>query len=98
MAKRRYRDAGSGEFVTKAAAESNPTGTVAEKLDKRPDVERVSAKVHEAWVESKLAQGVTSRKSETGEELMVPYDQLSENAKDLDRGTVKAVLAAMEAV
>ena len=60
-----------------------------------PDIEVVSAKVHEAWIASKLAQGVVSRKSEFGEELMVGYDQLSEAAKDLDRGTVKAVYAAI---
>lgn len=61
-----------------------------------PDIELVAAKVHEAWMQSKLKQGVTSRKSETDEELMVPYDQLSEEAKELDRGTVRAVYAAME--
>jgi hypothetical protein len=62
-----------------------------------PDIEVVSAKVHEAWIESKLAQGVTTRKSETGEELMVPYEELSEPAKELDRGTVRAVFAAIQA-
>lgn len=62
-----------------------------------PDIETVAAKVHEAWMDSKKAQGVTSRKSETGEELMVPYKQLSEQAKELDRGSVRAVYAAIEA-
>lgn len=62
-----------------------------------PDIEAVSAKVHEAWMESKRAQGVTSRKSETGEELMVPYEQLSEEAKELDRGSVRAVYEAIRA-
>ena len=62
-----------------------------------PDIELVSAKVHEAWMESKRAQGVTSRKSETGEELMVPYEQLSDSAKELDRATVRAVYAAISA-
>ncbi len=60
------------------------------------DVEPISAKVHEQWMESKRAQGVQSRKSESGEELMVPYEQLSEAAKELDRGSVRAVLNAME--
>jgi hypothetical protein len=60
-----------------------------------PDIEIVSAKVHEAWMESKKAQGITSRKSEQGEELMVPYEQLSEPAKEIDRGTVRAVYAAI---
>ena len=62
-----------------------------------PDVEVVAAKVHEAWIESKRAQGVTSRRSETGEELMVPYGQLSEPAKELDRATVRAVYGAIRA-
>jgi hypothetical protein len=62
-----------------------------------PDIEVVSAKVHEAWIESKRAQGVTSRKSETGEEMMVPYEQLSEPCKELDRNTVRAVYAAIRA-
>ena len=60
-------------------------------------VERISAAVHDEWMRGKQAKGVSSRKSETGEELMVPYDQLSEGAKDLDRGSVKAVLLGVEA-
>jgi hypothetical protein len=62
-----------------------------------PDIEVVSAKVHEAWMESKRAAGVTSRLSETGEELMAPYGELSEAAKELDRATVRAVYQAIEA-
>jgi hypothetical protein len=62
-----------------------------------PDIEAVSAKVHEAWVRSKRAQGITSRKSETGEELMVPYEQLSEPARELDRDSVRAVYEAIRA-
>lgn len=41
---------------------------------------------------------LVSAKVHEGEELMVPYDQLSEDVKDLDRGTVKAVYAALEAI
>ena len=62
-----------------------------------PDIEKVSAAVHDAWMDSKRAQGVTSRKAESGEELMVPYEQLTEASKELDRGTVKAVYAAIKA-
>jgi hypothetical protein len=61
-----------------------------------PDIEVVSEQVHKAWIESKLAMNVTSRLSETGEELMVPYTKLSEAAKDLDRSTVMAVYTAIE--
>lgn len=62
-----------------------------------PDIELVSAKVHDAWMQSKISAGVTTRKLETGEELMVPYDQLSDAAKELDRGTVRAVYSAIAA-
>lgn len=63
-----------------------------------PDIETVAEKVHDAWMKSKLKQGVTSRESETGEELMVPYDKLSEEAKELDRASVRAVYAAIEEI
>jgi hypothetical protein len=65
---------------------------------KLPGIEEVAAKVHEAWLEAKRAQGVSSRKSETGEELMVSYDLLSESAKELDRQSVRAVYSAIEAL
>lgn len=62
------------------------------------DIEAISAKVHEQWMESKRAKGVTTRKLESGEELMVPYAELSEEAKELDRGSVLAVIRAIEAI
>jgi hypothetical protein len=61
-----------------------------------PDIEIVANLVHEAWVKSKLAQGFTSRKSEAGEELMVPYNQLTEASKELDRVVVRAVYVAIQ--
>ena len=60
-----------------------------------PDIELVAAKVHEQWMRTKRGQGITTRKSESGEELIVPYDQLSESSKELDRGTVRAVYQAI---
>jgi hypothetical protein len=62
------------------------------------ELELISAKVHEQWMETKRKAGVTSRKSESGEELMVPYSELSEAAKELDRGSVRAVLNAQRAL
>jgi hypothetical protein len=59
-------------------------------------LETLSKAAHEAWMESKLAQGVESRQSEWGEELMVPYTALSDQARDLDRGTVRGVLDAID--
>ena len=63
-----------------------------------PDIEEVSAKVHEAWMDAKRARGVTTRKSESGEELMVPYAELSEEAKELDRSSVRAVYEAIRSL
>ena len=60
------------------------------KFDKL--VEQVSARVHEAWMETKRSKGVTTRLSESGEELMVPYANLSEDAKDLDRNSLRVIL------
>lgn len=94
----RNRDNASGEFVKDDYAAANPDTTTFDTWAELPSVEAVSAAVHEAWMESKRAQGVTSRLSETGEELMVPYDALSDEAKELDRGTVKAVYAAIKGV
>lgn len=54
-------------------------------------IEAVSAAVHDEWMRTKARQGVASV------ELMVPYDQLSEAAKDLDRGSVRAVLSGLSA-
>jgi hypothetical protein len=65
---------------------------------KLPPIEAVAAKVHEAWMEAKLARGITSRKSESGEELMVDYALLSESAKELDRASVRAVYSAIESL
>jgi len=61
-----------------------------------PDIELVAAEVHKAWIAIKREQGFSTRKSEAGEELMVPYEQLSEGAKQLDRNTVKAVYLAIQ--
>lgn len=61
-------------------------------------IEAISEQVHNQWMETKRAQGVESRVSEWGEEQMVPYQDLSERAKDLDRGTVRAVLNAVTAL
>jgi len=61
-----------------------------------PDIEAVAARVHASWMAAKRVECVTSRKLETGEELMVPYEQWSEQAKELDRNTVRTVYAAIE--
>jgi DNA-binding transcriptional ArsR family regulator len=59
-------------------------------------VDELAERVHIRWLASKRAAGVFSRRSEEGEELMMPYADLSEQAKNLDRDTVRAVLEALE--
>jgi hypothetical protein len=60
-------------------------------------VEVLSARVHDAWVYTQVVAGRTSRlATDTGEEMMVPYDTLSEIVKDYDRTTVRAVLDALD--
>ena len=50
------------------------------------DLESEAKKSHDNWMNEKIEKGITSRKSaEDGEEFMVPYEQLSEKAKELDR-------------
>ena len=60
-----------------------------------PDIELVAARVHEAWMENKRRAGVTTQKLDSGEELMVPYEELTEDAKQLDRTTVRSVYDAI---
>ena len=61
-----------------------------------PTLEETAALVHEDWRSNKATAGITSRKSPDGEEYMVPYYELSEAAKDLDRATVRAVFKAIK--
>ena len=63
-----------------------------------PDIEVVAAEAHRGWMDAKRSKGVTTRRSESGEELMVPYADLSEEAKELVRWMVRAVFSAIERV
>ena len=58
-------------------------------------VEETAEQVHEQWRRSMRKQGVKSRSSHWGEELLVPWPRLSERAKDLNRGMVKTTLKAL---
>jgi hypothetical protein len=61
-----------------------------------PDIEKVAALVHESWMDGKRKAGQKSRKAEDGEELMVPYEKLSEAQKEQDRATVRTVYGAIK--
>ena len=60
-----------------------------------PEVEEVAGIIHAAWMDEKLVAGIKSRRAEDGEELMVPYSQLSEKAKASNRILVRTVYAAI---
>lgn len=61
-------------------------------------IEALSEAAHAGWMEGKRAQGVGSRISEWGEEFMVPYSEMSERAKDIDRAAVRSVVDAIRAL
>jgi hypothetical protein len=72
--------------------ERNELQTAAQEcLVNLPGIELVAARVHEAWMQNKRRTGVTTQTLESGEELTVPYEELSEDAKQLDRATVRSV-------
>lgn len=60
-------------------------------------LEQIAAASHDGWVQGKLNAGITTRLNESGEEQMVPYSQLSEAVKDIDRAAVKSMLIAVDA-
>lgn len=58
-------------------------------------IEECAEAVHDKWMQTKLSQGVTSRPAEDGTEQIAPYATLPEHIKDLDRGSVEAVVDAL---
>lgn len=62
-------------------------------------VEPLAVEIHLAWMRAKLAQGwhsgVLDREAMTHPDL-VPYDQLPESSKILDRTTAAAALAGLD--
>jgi hypothetical protein len=61
-------------------------------------IEDISAAAHKLWIDAKLKQNVDSYESDDGEELMVPYSELSEQGKEAIRANVLIVLAAIDQV
>jgi hypothetical protein len=87
-------------FFADASAETTATvlsvdGVPVANGDWLPEVEEVAGIIHAAWMDEKLVAGIRSRKAEDGEELMVPYSQLSEKAKASNRILVRTVYAAI---
>lgn len=59
------------------------------------DIDFICNRVHTEWMNYNSANGAISRCAVWGEELMKPWDDLSNRAKDLDRATVRSVLDAL---
>lgn len=59
------------------------------------EIDKIAEQVHESWMKAKRSQGIFSWQP-AGEELMVPYCELSESAKEVDRVTVFAVLSTLK--
>lgn len=85
-----------------AASEYNPkpvnTSGIELPEDLQAQVEALARNNHEVWARARIAEGWKygaarndARKEHPG---MVPYDQLSESEKDIDRGTVLQTLKA----
>ena len=56
-----------------------------------PLIDRVAPCVHQLWIERLTSEGATSRVSHWGEEMMRPWQELSEQAREYNRDMVRAV-------
>lgn len=58
-------------------------------------VEQMAESAHNAWWQTYIDLGYTSRKAAWGEEFMVPFEQLSERGKEFDRMIMRAILTRL---
>jgi hypothetical protein len=59
-----------------------------------PDPELIAQSLHEDWMAAKAAQGISTRPHpQTGDEQMLPWDQLTDTVKEENRRMVRAVYA-----
>lgn len=61
-------------------------------------VQAMAESAHEAWMGWYAMRGITSRRAAWGEEFLVPFDQLSEDGKELDRIIMRAILTAFDRI
>ncbi len=61
----------------------------------RDIVELMAEGLHSFWLDQYCKAGFNSRLSLTGEEFMLPWDQLSEASKEFDRQGIRAALSAI---
>jgi hypothetical protein len=61
------------------------------------EIEKAAAAVHDEWMKNQKKAGHTEHKSPDGkEDYMVPYDELKDKSKKLDRDAVKATIDALK--
>jgi len=65
--------------------------------EKEQIVEQMAESAHNAWWQTYIDLGYTSRKAAWGEEFMVPFEQLSERGKEFDRMIMRAILNRLDA-
>jgi hypothetical protein len=56
---------------------------------------QLAPKLHAAWMLQKQFRGFKSFVM-SGEEMMVPYDELSEAGKEIDRNMARSILAIIQ--
>jgi hypothetical protein len=59
-------------------------------------VNAMAESAHNAWWQTYIDLGYTSRKAAWGEEFMVPFEQLSEQGKEFDRMIMRAILGRLD--
>lgn len=68
----------------------------------KEELEAISSKVHESWMRQRQAEGWTYGETYDREQkktpFMIPYEELPESEKEVDRATVRQTLAAAEAL
>lgn len=65
---------------------------------KLPDIDKVCEKYHEDWMKTKQAAGIQSKVNSDGEELMKPFNELTDKAKEYTRNVVNGTYNAIQHV
>lgn len=63
-----------------------------------PDIDKVCEKYHEDWIQAKKAAGIHSKVNSDGVELMAPYNELPDAAKEYTRNVVNGTYNAIQHV
>lgn len=84
--------------------EMRPIGSVGEKVEKIPedDLESLAIFEHDAWVKERISTGwVYGEVKDIGKKIspyILPYDELPEDIKELDRDTIRNIPELLERI